>query len=39
MAGDKKPLRGADEPQREEIAVVVLKCKGGSHSLQKDSML
>lgn len=35
MARDKKPGRGADEPQQEEMTVVVLKFKGGSHSLQK----
>ena len=36
MARDKKPARGAAEPQQqEEMTVVVLKFKGGSHSLQK----
>jgi hypothetical protein len=36
MAREKKPVRGADEPQQqEEMTVVVLKFKGGSHSLQK----
>jgi hypothetical protein len=31
-----KPARGVDEPQeQEELTVVVLKFKGGSHSLQK----
>ncbi len=36
MAREKKPVRGADEPQQqEEMTVVVLKFKGGSQSLQK----
>jgi hypothetical protein len=35
MARDKKPAHGAAEPQQEEMTVVVLKFKGGSHSLQK----
>jgi hypothetical protein len=33
MARDNKT--GAPEPQQEEMTVVVLKFKGGSHSLQK----
>jgi hypothetical protein len=35
MARDKKPAFGSVEPQQEEMTVVVLKFKGGSHSLQK----
>jgi hypothetical protein len=35
MAREKKPVGGAAEPQQEEMTVVVLKFKGGSHSLQK----
>jgi hypothetical protein len=36
MAREKKPVRGADEPQQqEEMTVLVLKFKGGSQSLQK----
>jgi hypothetical protein len=35
MARDKKPAGGTSEPQQEEMTVVVLKFKGGSHSLQK----
>ena len=35
MARDKKPAGGSVEPQQEEMTVVVLKFKGGSHSLQK----
>jgi hypothetical protein len=35
MARDKKPAHGSTEPQQEEMTVVVLKFKGGSHSLQK----
>lgn len=36
MARDKRAARGPDEPQpQEEMTVIVMKFKGGSHSLQK----
>jgi hypothetical protein len=35
MARDKKPASVSAEPQQEEMTVVVLKFRGGSHSLQK----